>query len=293
MLRLTTALVLILATLMVACGDKDKPVPAPIANPGEAPYYTSLDSAKVAARADQYIVAKFYFDECPWCKALDTIVLVDSQVIDFFTKDMLLVKVHRYVDTALVREYKVSAYPTLVMMDKAGKEVDRLVGYVPPDEFLKTFRDYAKGIGTLADLLSRAQTGGDRALFMTIADKYKYSGGSDSALTWYNKVVEGGVPTDSLSGEARVALADMYSRAKEYDNALAAYTSIAEDFKAGPLGQGADIEIADIYRVKGDTAKAVAAYEQWLQKYPAADSGDIEWVKGKLDGLKNPAPSAQ
>jgi thioredoxin-related protein len=293
MIRLTTALVLILAALLVACGDKGKPVPAPVANPGEAPYYTSLDSAKAAAGEGQYIVVKFYFDTCPWCKTLDTVVLVDSQVIDFFTKDMLLVKANRDVDSSLVRQYKVSAYPTLVMMDKTGKEVDRLVGYCPPDEFLKTFRDYTKGIGTLNDLLARAQTGSDRTLFMTIADKYKYSGGEDDALTWYNKVVQGGDSRDSLSGEARMSLADMFDRAKEFDKAIAAYTSIADDFKTGQLGEAADGSILDLYCEKGDTAKAIVACEQWLQKYPAADSRNIEWVKKTLNDLKNPAPAAQ
>ena len=197
---------------------------------------------------------------------------------------MILAKFNAEVDTAVAKRYHVSAYPTTVLVDKSGEEIDRIVGYLETDEFLTTLDDYQKGIGTLPDLLNRAQTETDRSLYFEIADKYKYRGAPEQAQEWYDKVVATGEPTDSLSGEAKMALADMERRAKNYDEALEKFKAIMTDFAGTQAGMDAEIWKAIVYRLKGDTAQAITGFEQYIRNHP--ESSDVDYAESQIAKLK-------
>ncbi|MDH3891046.1 MAG: tetratricopeptide repeat protein [candidate division Zixibacteria bacterium] len=218
---------------------------------------------------------------------IDTVVLRDSAAIKFFNNEMAFVRINAEEDTILAQEYRISGYPTIVMLGADGKEVDRLIGYIPPVPFVQKFRDYANGIGTLEDLLNRAAAKTDRALFMEIGMKYKYRGGTEDATYWYTRALEEGDALDSLSGECRIALADMHRRAKNYDKALADYAQITADFGDLPAGTDAEIWTAIIYRKTGDTAKAVAQFEAFIENHP--NHGDAEYCRQQIVKLTTPA----
>ena len=205
-------------------------------------------------------------------------------VIDYFASKVVLVKIDADKDSVLAKSYHVSGFPTLVLTDNQGEEIDRIVGYRDPDVFLKILDDYQKGIGTLADLLSRAETETDRALYFEIADKYKYRGGAEEARTWFQRVLDEGQPKDSLSGESRMALADLYRRAKEYDKAKDAFTKVMKDFKGTTFAEAAEIWRAIVYRQKADTAMAIKAFEDFVKHYP--ESEDIDYAQGQIEKLK-------
>ncbi len=285
MYKLTVLTLALMMVVLASCGEQK---PQPIVEDGKAPYYANLDSARVAANEDQLIAIDFWTDWCYWCKVLDTAVFADPKGIEFFSKDMVLARINAEVDTVLAKKYHVTGYPTILLIDKNGEEIDRLVGFAPTDEFIQTLLDFSNGIGTLADLINQAETNDDRGLAYKIADKCKYSGRAEQAIEWYGKVVAAGDPKDSLSSESRISLADMYRRAKEYDRALDAFRGIQSEFKAGPVAQTAGIYIGLTYREMADTAKAIEAFEDWLQKYPDADDGETDYVKEKIEGLKNP-----
>jgi len=217
---------------------------------------------------------------------MDTVVFVDSIAIDFFANDVVLVKVNSKVDTLLAEKYSVSAVPTFVLTDANGEEIDRIVGSDSTGAFLQTIRDYENGIGTLADLLHRAESETDRNLFFEIADKYKYSGGSDEAQMWYARVIDEGDPTDSLSADSRFSIADMFRRAEEYDRAHEEFGKIKNDFKGTMYAQDAEIYMAIIHRQQGDTAAAIKAFEDYIKHYP--ESEDVDYANRQIEKLKNP-----
>ena len=213
-------------------------------------------------------------------------MFVDSVAVDFFANDVVLVKVNSKVDTLLAEKYSVSAVPTFVLTDANGEEIDRIVGSDSTEAFLQTIRDYENGIGTLDDLLHRAESETDRSLFFEIADKYKYRGGSDEAQTWYARVIDEGEPTDSLSAESRFSIADMFRRAKEYDRSHEEFGKIMSDFEGTMFAQDAEIYMAIINRQQGDTAAAIKAFEGYIKHYP--ESEDVEYANKQIEKLKNP-----
>lgn len=218
-------------------------------------------------------------------------MFVDPKVIDFFKNEMILVQVDGEKDSVLAKKYAISGFPTLIMIDPKGQEIDRVAGYLPPEEFMKTFRDYKNGIGTLADLLNQAKTKQDRGLFFNIADKYKYRGGQADAETWYNKVIGLGSPTDSMSGESRVAIADMQSRAHDYPTALVSFQAISKDFAGTPFEEAGDIYTAIVYMRMKDTSNAVGAFKQFLTKHPTSE--DTLYARKQIDKLSGVAPAGK
>jgi len=212
-------------------------------------------------------------------------VFTDPKAIDFFANNMILVKINAKEDTVVSNQYHAKAFPTSILIRKNGEEVDRLVGFDSTDVYLQTFVNYTKGIGTLDDLLGRAEGVVDRSLFMEVADKYKYRGNSDAAINWLERVIEAGEPLDSLSGEARSALAYMLRKAEKYDEAIAAFEKIAQEFVDTYHGRDAVIYQGICHKAKGDTAAAIVVYESYVEKFP--ESPDLEWVQEQIDKLKN------
>jgi tetratricopeptide (TPR) repeat protein len=180
-------------------------------------------------------------------------------------------------------------YPTFVLVGKDGKEIDRLPGYLPTDEYIKTFRDYANGIGTLDDLLNKAKENKTRQLSFDIADKYKWRGEDAEARSWYQQVIAMGTPKDSMSGESRTALADLTMRKKDYAAAISEFAAIAADFAGTPFAESADIYIPITYRRMGDTTKAIGAFEEFIKKYPKSE--DIEYAQKQIAKLKGEPPA--
>lgn len=212
-------------------------------------------------------------------------------VIDYFANEVVLVKINAKEDTVTTRDYNVSAFPTLVLTDKDGAEIDRIVGYMEAVDFVQKLNDYQNGIGTLDDLLGRADTLQDRDLFFEIAEKYKYRGGMEEARLWFEKVIAAGEPTDSLSGESRMAMADLIRRAKEYDGAKAAYEMIMKDFEGSYFAEGAEIWRAIVFRQQGDTTGAITAFKDFIKHYP--ESEDIEYAQSQIDKLEGKTAEAQ
>ncbi len=210
-------------------------------------------------------------------------MLVNDTGIEFLTNEVLFAKINAEVDTAIANKYYARAFPTFLVVNPQGEEIDRIVGYAPTAEFIQMVKDYINGIGTLDDLLAKADTEKDRDMYFEIADKYKYRGGLEDAKTWYQKVLDAGEPTDSLSGESRMALADMFRRDEAYDNAIEAYQAVAKDFKGTMFEEGADIYIAYTTMKKEDTVNAIKAFETFVKKYP--ESEDKEWAESQIKKL--------
>ena len=213
-------------------------------------------------------------------------MFVDSQTVSLFSKDMVLTKINAEVDTMAAKQFSISGYPTLVMLDKEGQEIDRIIGYLPTAEFLKTLDEYGRGIGTLADLLNKVKEKPDRQMNYDIAEKFKYRGKPVEATEWYQKVIASGQSTDSLSGESRMSLADMLRRDKNYDGALASFAEIMKDFKGTQFGVDAEIWTAIVLARKGDTAAAISAYEKFIVNNPASE--DTSYARKQIEKLKNP-----
>ncbi len=71
-------------------------------------------------------------------------------------------------------------------MDEEGNEVDRIVGYMPPKEYLAEMTRIRNGINTIPDLVKQLQNDPDNAdLLMNLAGKVESSSGLKAAMTYW------------------------------------------------------------------------------------------------------------
>ncbi len=111
-------------------------------NAAENLWLTDLPKAEAQAKAENKIVLMDFTgsDWCGWCIKFQKEVLDTPEFQAYAAKNVVLVELdypHKKVqaddlkkaNAALNKKYDVHGYPTLVVLDKGGKEIGRQVGY--------------------------------------------------------------------------------------------------------------------------------------------------------------------
>ena len=123
-------------------------------------WLTDLPKAEAQAKAENKIVLMDFTgsDWCPWCIKFKKEVLDDKTFLDYAAKNVVLVEVDfphskpqaadlKKANAALNDTFKVEGYPTLVVLDKDGKEIGRQEGYASggPKAFIAKLEKFKSG----------------------------------------------------------------------------------------------------------------------------------------------------
>jgi thiol:disulfide interchange protein len=96
----------------------------------------SLPAAMTEARkANGLIMIDFYTDWCGWCKKLDSTTFKNADVVQL-SKQVIPVKVNAdKAGAQAARFYSVSSFPTILFVNRFGKVLNRVEGYLKAKEF--------------------------------------------------------------------------------------------------------------------------------------------------------------
>jgi thioredoxin-related protein len=121
-----------------------------------------LEAARtVATERDTVVMIEFYTDWCNWCRRLEADTFSVPAVRDQLERIVSL-KVNAEEDGAeLARRFGVDSYPTMIFLDPDGHEMDRILGYLPPDKFLARVERIQSGDTFLACLRQLEEDPGD------------------------------------------------------------------------------------------------------------------------------------
>ncbi len=201
--------------------------------------------------------------------------------------DFVFVKLDKIKDSVLVSKYRVNAYPTVSLFESDGEEIDRIVGYAPPREFLKTVKSYLKGEGTLTDLKGRL--GADPSnveLIYRVAGKYQDRSRSEEALIYYQNLISLDPKNEAgKTDSAQFKTALIYRRQEEYLRAIDEFKKMLESFPKSKLRFNAEEYIPYLYAKMGDTTGALRLYEKLLLDYPDIEQEEKEWVEEQIKKL--------
>lgn len=104
----------------------------------DGPWFEGDMAAVRAAAAERgtLVMIEFYTDWCSWCRRLNTDTFAKSEVRELLA-GLVAVRVDAEKEgRELARQYGVDGYPTIVFTDASGEEVDRIVGFLPPERFV-------------------------------------------------------------------------------------------------------------------------------------------------------------
>jgi protein disulfide-isomerase len=123
-----------------------------VSSPASEGWQTDFNAALAqAGNAHKLVLLDFTgSDWCGWCIKLSKDIFSRTEFKDFAAKNLVLVEVDfparkalpdalKAQNDALAAKFAVEGFPTLVLVDSAGKEVARHVGYLPggPDSLIK------------------------------------------------------------------------------------------------------------------------------------------------------------
>jgi thiol:disulfide interchange protein len=91
---------------------------------------------EMAAEQGKPVMVDVYSDWCGWCKTLDEETYSDAQVQAKASR-FVPVKVDAGRDETVYRKYGVEGLPTILFLNAKGEEIDRVLGFAPPEAFLE------------------------------------------------------------------------------------------------------------------------------------------------------------
>jgi TolA-binding protein len=202
------------------------------------------------------------------------------------SESMIFVKAEGKKDTVTREKYGIAGFPTVILMNSSGEEIDRIFGYLPPEEFVTTIQDYMEGKNTLEDFEKRfAADPQDAELAFKLAEKYEGRSMFDEAGTYYGKVLD--LDPDDEKGnsdDALMSLAWLEVRKKDYQKAVETFEYFGQKFPRSEMALDAEMYVPYTYARAGDTTRALGLYEEFLADHP--DSPDTDWVNKKIRQLK-------
>jgi thiol-disulfide isomerase/thioredoxin len=237
----------------------------------------NFEAAGQRASAEQKVLfVDFYTTWCGPCKMLDQSTWQDAAVIDLLRTKAVAIKIDAEKEKTLAEHYKVSAYPTLLLLKPDGTEIDRLVGYREPKVFIAEFTDSLAGKTALVrarEAVANATTDENRAqarfdLGRTLASKGQY----EEALAEFLWCFDSGMENTHLTG-VRVSflLSDIASLGRNFPPALTALHERRDkalaSAKAPDSGRNTLIDLAALNRTLKEDSKTLAFFDQ----LPAGD----------------------
>lgn len=243
------------------------------------------EAVEKAGRIDRHIITEFYTEWCKWCKTMDDSTFADPAVIAL-GKKFLFLRINAEVDTALAHRFNVSGYPTVILLEKAGNEVDRVLGYKPPLEFAETMEGYLEGKGTYWSLEkdNREKPNDPETLYL-MGKKKADRGSITEARVHLERVVT--VDKNNSSGYADDALFQLgllHRREYSWYKAIESFRNVLKDYPDSEWAEDAQIYIGWLYAKAGDNKEALKTYKEFLKEF--SKSSETGWVKEQIQKLE-------
>lgn len=247
---------------------------------------------KEAAVNGQPVFMDFYTDWCPPCKRMNKTTFVDQALLDYFKKEKyMMIKTNPEKDVESEKVFKVFSYPTMLIFDGKGKEIDRLLGYQGAQELIEKLEDLKKGIGTLEDFLGRYEKTKGKAgkenfdLIGKIMNKYIARADYPQALELVDEVQR--LDKDNGHKQAAAALFSrgyIYYKWKKFQEAIDALLAIHKIFPKSEEASGAFLSAAFYAGKKKDPAQQLEILKKFVKTFPKHKS--VERAKKQIAKLE-------
>jgi len=238
----------------------------------------SFEAATKAAASDgKLVLVDFFTTWCGPCKQLDAQTWSDPAVGKLVGEKAVALKIDAEKQSDLAARYRIDAYPTMLLLKTDGTEVDRLVGFREPAQFIAEFSSALAGKTSLERArcaTAQAQAGHDTV-------KARYQLGQELARNGKNAEAlaeflwcfdEGMVKETSFSG-VRVSflLSDLVGLGANFPPARAALIERRDAAQERLLAAASDHRAARDFASLNQTLQDDARTLEVFDRLPAGD----------------------
>jgi TolA-binding protein len=259
----------------------------------------SYDQMMARAKSEnKYVFIDFFATWCGPCKRMDEVTFTDAKVQELLNS-MIAADWDAEKDpwTAVAKKYKVSAYPTLLVIGPDGKEVDRHLGFLEPAEFIETIDGYRNGIGTIAALEKQLSARPDDVeLLYQVGSKHAEAGRSEDASVPLNKVLKLDPRNAERNPQILYSLGEAYYMDAKYTEAKPYFTRLVTEYKDAEIAPDGMKRLASTEYKLGNKDVAVATYEKSIagkENDAGALNGFAWFCAQRKIGLDKALPAAQ
>lgn len=83
------------------------------------------------------VLIEFFNPECIGCQQLDAVTFPNKDVINFINENLIPLRVG-YDTQPLAADFNIKWTPTILILDADGNEHQRIIGFLPPEQFIPT-----------------------------------------------------------------------------------------------------------------------------------------------------------
>jgi tetratricopeptide (TPR) repeat protein len=250
------------------------------------------DYAKAIQRAQsekKLIVADMFTDWCVLCKKMDAETYADPQLIKDIGNKYVWLKLNTETEEdgkRLQQEFAILTYPTTLVLDSLGEEVDRIGRFLPAAEFTETVQSFANNPDSLANLRKAVQeqpnsVSAHYALAEKLLDQNNYA----KAAPEFQKVIDldpknSGHKTDLSEYNVALCLASQ----SKFVEAITQLDTLQEQFPNSTAVADSAVLRGQIYHCCNELDKAQAVLKDYVNKYPT--NGHIQEVENLLSAME-------
>ncbi|HEY7953793.1 MAG TPA: thioredoxin family protein [Polyangia bacterium] len=170
----------------------------------------------------------------------------------------------------VARRYHVVGYPTLLVLDGSGAEIDRVMGFVEPKELVATLAAFRAGKGTLVELersLKATPNGAARdALLFEVGSRHAMRGDSRAVA----ELTEVAKQDSKRAAPALLTLGKYYylRGQKDYPSAIATLRELERRFPSSEEAGEAPYDLGAAFHALGKDSEARAVLDRWIAAAP-------------------------
>jgi len=162
----------------------------------------------------------------------------------------------------LSERYNIHSIPSFVFVDEEGIEIDRIVGFMPPAEYLAEMTRIRNGINTVPDLIRQLQEDPENVdLLVTLAGKAEAMSGLKAAMTYWEILF--GLETEDrvMHSTAALKLAVFYAQENNDAESLVSFINGETNTEVLPKAYDA---LRNYYRRSKDKVAEADTYRRYI-----------------------------
>ncbi len=185
-----------------------------------------------------------------------------------FSQQFFSVKINAGISPGaeIARKFNIQGVPQMVFINKDEEEMDRIIGFLSPEDFIPRVQDILDNKNTVPDLKAKLEKDPDnREVLQMLAGKYEEMGNSREAKELYTKLLEA-YPDDKSEdiNHARYYLA----LDKFYNGDNASIQKFIMEFPDSRYVYDAYLAVSRYYSAVKDTTNEIRVLSEWAEKFP-------------------------